>query len=89
MIAGHLDTVPLNRQPAVPRNDGTLLHGLGACDMKGGVAVALSSRTTWPAPNRDVTYVFYDCEEVEARRNGLGIVARAPAGPARRATSRS
>ena len=40
VIAGHLDTVPLNDNlPA--RDDGTLLHGLGTCDMKGGVAVAL------------------------------------------------
>src|SRR6476660_682395 len=40
VIAGHLDTVPRNHNlPA--RNDGTRLHGLGSCDMKGGVAVAL------------------------------------------------
>ena len=40
VIAGHLDTVPLNDNlPA--RNDGTLLHGLGSCDMKSGDAVAL------------------------------------------------
>src|SRR5689334_21865806 len=38
VIAGHIDTVPLNRNlPA--RNDGENVHGLGACDMKGGVAV--------------------------------------------------
>ncbi|GMA18441.1 hypothetical protein GCM10025862_04620 [Arsenicicoccus piscis] len=28
-----------------------------------------------PEPNRDVTFVFYDCEEVDAARNGLGRVA--------------
>jgi succinyl-diaminopimelate desuccinylase len=27
-------------------------------------------------PNRDVTYVFYDHEEVEAEKNGLGRIAR-------------
>ena len=40
VIAGHLDTVPLNDN-LPSRNDGTRLHGLGACDMKGGDAVIL------------------------------------------------
>ena len=35
MIAGHIDTVPLNDNLPV-RNDGTILHGLGTCDMKAG-----------------------------------------------------
>jgi succinyl-diaminopimelate desuccinylase len=74
VIAGHVDTVPLNANlPA--RNDGTSLHGLGSCDMKGGVAVALTLATTLSEPNRDVTYVFYECEEVEAERNGLTHIA--------------
>ncbi|MGH3473094.1 MAG: M20/M25/M40 family metallo-hydrolase, partial [Nocardioidaceae bacterium] len=54
VIAGHVDTVPLNANlPA--RNDGERLHGLGACDMKGGVAVALSLAASLSEPNRDVT----------------------------------
>lgn len=70
VIAGHLDTVPLNDNlPA--RNDGTHLWGLGSCDMKGGVAVALHLAATVPDPVRDVTYVFYDGEEIEAVHNGL------------------
>jgi succinyl-diaminopimelate desuccinylase len=70
VLAGHLDTVPENRNlPA--RLQGGLLHGLGSCDMKGGVAVALHLATTMPTTNRDVTYLFYECEEVEAQRNGL------------------
>ena len=74
VIAGHLDTVPVNDNlPA--RNDGALLHGLGTCDMKGGVAVALRLAHEVPAPNREVTYVFYDCEEIEGIHNGLGKVA--------------
>jgi succinyl-diaminopimelate desuccinylase len=74
VIAGHLDTVPLNDNlPA--RNDGTLLHGLGTCDMKGGVAVALRLAATVPEPVRDVTYVFYECEEIDAVHNGLRKVA--------------
>ena len=43
VIAGHLDTVPLNDNlPRAARApDGDLLHGLGTCDMKGGDAVIL------------------------------------------------
>ena len=78
VIAGHIDTVPLNDNlPARrdPDGDGNL-HGLGACDMKGGVAVALRTAATMPAPNRDVTYLFYECEEVEAERNGLQVLSQ-------------
>lgn len=75
VIAGHLDTVPLNDNlPA--RRDDTRLHGLGSCDMKGGVAVALRTAATMAVTERDVTYLFYDCEEVEAERNGLHRLAR-------------
>ncbi len=70
VIAGHIDTVPLNDNLPARLTD-TDLHGLGSCDMKGGVAIALRAAATLPAPNRDVTYVFYECEEVEAERNGL------------------
>ena len=74
VIAGHLDTVPLNDNlPA--RNDGTFLHGLGSCDMKGGVAVALRLAAGVPEPNRDVTYVFYEAEEIDAVHNGLRKIA--------------
>lgn len=47
------------------------LYGLGSCDMKGGVAVALLLAAHETSPNRDVTYIFYDCEEIEERFNGL------------------
>ena len=50
--------------------------GCGSTDMKGGVAVMLSLAASVTAPRHDLTYVFYDCEEVEAARNGLGRVAR-------------
>ena len=70
VIAGHLDTVPLNDNLPARRAEG-LIHGLGACDMKGGVAVGLRLAATLTEPVRDVTYVFYDCEEIEAERNGL------------------
>lgn len=74
IIAGHLDTVPAaDNLPA--RLEADRLYGLGACDMKGGVAVALRLAATVTAPVRDVTYVFYECEEVEGDRNGLHTIA--------------
>jgi succinyl-diaminopimelate desuccinylase len=76
VIAGHLDTVPLNDNlPA--RRDPERLHGLGSCDMKGGVAVALRLAATMSSTNRDLTFLFYECEEVEAHRNGLKLLAEA------------
>lgn len=75
LIAGHIDTVPLaGNLPS--RVEGDLLYGCGTSDMKAGVAVALKLAAALPEPNRDVTYVFYDCEEVDAERNGLNRVAR-------------
>jgi succinyl-diaminopimelate desuccinylase len=74
VIAGHLDTVPLNDN-LPSRNDGTVLHGLGACDMKGGDAVILRLAATVAEPVRDVTYVLYEGEEIESEFNGLGHLA--------------
>ena len=70
MLGGHLDTVPAaDNLPA--RLEGDRLSGLGSCDMKGGVAVALRLAATVTAPVRDVTYFFYEAEEIEDRFNGL------------------
>jgi succinyl-diaminopimelate desuccinylase len=71
IIAGHLDTVPVNGNLPARLEDG-ILHGLGSVDMKGGVAVQLKLATTVKSPVRDVTYVFYDAEEIAAIHNGLG-----------------
>lgn len=76
LIGGHLDTVPEHGN--LPhRIEGDLLYGLGACDMKGGVAVSLSLAATVAEPVRDVTYVYYECEEVDASLNGLQHLADA------------
>ena len=48
----------------------TRLMGCGTSDMKSGVAVALRLAAGEREPNRDITYVFYDCEEVAAERTG-------------------
>jgi len=75
VLAGHLDTVPQNDNLPV-RRDAEHLHGLGTCDMKGGDAVMLHVAATVPDPRHDLTFVFYDCEEIEAARNGLGRIER-------------
>ncbi len=75
LFAGHLDTVPVNGNLPSAR-EGELLYGCGTCDMKGGLAVMLHLATTITEPRYDVTFACYDCEEVEAARNGLGRVAR-------------
>lgn len=76
VLAGHLDTVPLTDPPNLPvrRVDGTL-HGRGTTDMKGGVAVQLKLAADLSDPTRDVTYVFYEAEEVEDTYNGLKRLA--------------
>ncbi len=75
VLAGHIDTVPIaGNLPS--RLDGSRLYGCGTTDMKSGVAVQLRLAATVPEPVHDVTYVFYDCEEVEAVRNGLGRLGR-------------
>ncbi|GHJ35784.1 succinyl-diaminopimelate desuccinylase [Streptomyces sp. TS71-3] len=77
VLAGHLDTVPIaDNVPSRLDADG-ILWGCGTSDMKSGVAVQLRLAATVPAPNRDLTFVFYDNEEVEAGRNGLGLLAAA------------
>ncbi|MBB4968418.1 succinyl-diaminopimelate desuccinylase [Saccharothrix violaceirubra] len=75
VLAGHLDTVPINDNLPSRLADG-ILHGCGSVDMKGGDAVMLNVAATVTAPRHDLTFVFYDCEEIEASRNGLGRVER-------------
>jgi succinyl-diaminopimelate desuccinylase len=84
VLAGHLDTVPIaDNVPS--RLDGDVLYGCGSADMKSGVAVMLRVAelvgTGALDPRVDLTWVFYDCEEVEAARNGLGRLARVSPGP--------
>jgi succinyl-diaminopimelate desuccinylase len=72
VLGGHVDTVPPNGN-ASPRRDGDVLHGLGAADMKGGLAVllALAESLASREPRFDVTLVFYDGEELADEFNGL------------------
>lgn len=77
VLAGHLDTVPIADNVPSRLDENGVLWGCGTCDMKSGVAVQLRMAATVPAPNRDLTFVFYDQEEVAAHLNGLGHVADA------------
>jgi succinyl-diaminopimelate desuccinylase len=74
VLGGHLDTVPPNGNEQ-PRAEGDLLHGLGAADMKGGLAILLTLAAALdaaPASARfDTTLVFYAGEEVAEAHNGL------------------
>uniref|UniRef100_UPI0029305C8E M20/M25/M40 family metallo-hydrolase n=2 Tax=Actinomycetes TaxID=1760 RepID=UPI0029305C8E len=75
ILAGHIDTVPIaDNVPSRLDEDG-VLWGCGTCDMKAGVAVQLRIAETVVAPNRDLTFVFYDNEEVTAELNGLKHIA--------------
>ena len=75
VLAGHIDTVPIaGNLPS--RREGGMLYGCGSCDMKSGVAVQLRLAAQLTSAVRDITYVFYDCEEVEAARNGLLRLSR-------------
>ncbi|NLG23046.1 MAG: succinyl-diaminopimelate desuccinylase [Actinomycetales bacterium] len=77
VLAGHLDTVPLTEPPNLPvRREGDYLVGRGTTDMKGGVAVQLRLAATLPEPSRDITFVFYDAEEISDEHNGLARLAR-------------
>jgi succinyl-diaminopimelate desuccinylase len=79
VIAGHLDTVPIaGNLPTRVVGEGAAaeIWGRGTVDMKAGVAVQLALAAALDAPSRDVTWVFYDHEEVEAAASGLGRVAR-------------
>ena len=87
ILAGHLDTVPVIDnfppkwlQPGDPliREDVAAGHeherviwGRGATDMKGSDAVMLYLAATLTDAKYDLTYVFYDHEEVAAEKNGL------------------
>jgi succinyl-diaminopimelate desuccinylase len=70
LLAGHLDTVPANGNERAVLRDG-VCHGLGAADMKGGVAVMLEVIRRVANPTVDITFIAYACEEVDQQYSGL------------------
>ncbi|MDX2853181.1 succinyl-diaminopimelate desuccinylase [Streptomyces sp. PA03-3a] len=75
VLAGHLDTVPIAENVPSRLDEDGVLWGCGTSDMKSGVAVQLRLAATLTAPNRDLTFVFYDAEEIAAEHNGLKRLA--------------
>ena len=95
ILAGHIDTVPVigNFPPRwLDPGDGDILPdiaasfpqdrvmwGRGSVDMKASDAVLLYLAATQQRPKYDLTFVFYDHEEVSAEHNGLRkVVERHP-----------
>ncbi|MCJ0700853.1 succinyl-diaminopimelate desuccinylase [Frigoribacterium faeni] len=79
VVAGHIDTVPLNDNlpTRYETEDGVeFLWGRGTVDMKAGCAVHLRLAVELTEPNVDVTWVWYDHEEVSDSLNGLGRLVR-------------
>ncbi|GAA3761664.1 succinyl-diaminopimelate desuccinylase [Microbacterium kribbense] len=79
VIAGHIDTVPINANvPSrlVTEDAGAYLWGRGTVDMKAGVAVQLKLAAELTDPRIDVTWMWYDHEEVAADLNGLHRLAQ-------------
>lgn len=81
-IAGHLDTVPVNdnlpvRDELDPDTGEPVIWGRGTVDMKAGVAVQIALALELAEPAVDITWIWYDHEEVEAAKNGLGHAMQA------------
>lgn len=78
VIAGHIDTVPINAN--LPTRDVVIdgepyIWGRGTVDMKAGVAVQLKLAAELVDPRVDITWMWYDHEEVDADLNGLTRLA--------------
>jgi succinyl-diaminopimelate desuccinylase len=70
LLGGHLDTVPPSGNEHA-RVDGSRLFGVGAADMKGGLAVMLALAAKAGDRGCDTTYVFYAREEIARAESGL------------------
>jgi succinyl-diaminopimelate desuccinylase len=70
VLLGHLDTVPGDTRPG--RVDGERVYGLGASDMKSGLAVMLELADRLPddGPTR-LAFAFYSFEETDYDLSGL------------------
>ncbi|MDF9810105.1 succinyl-diaminopimelate desuccinylase [Aurantimicrobium minutum] len=78
VIAGHIDTVPVNNNLPVRWSEeegAQWLWGRGTVDMKAGVAAAVKLAAELTEPAYDITWIWYDNEEVASELNGLGRLA--------------
>lgn len=79
IIAGHIDTVPINDNVPTRFEEEAgvdYLWGRGTVDMKAGVAVQLKLAIELTDPAYDITWMWYDHEEVNAELNGLERLAK-------------
>ncbi|MGI9667593.1 MAG: succinyl-diaminopimelate desuccinylase [Acidimicrobiia bacterium] len=72
-LYGHLDTVPVQGDPTA-RVENDRVIGLGASDMKAGVAVMVELLDNVPESSHGLVCVFYGAEEGPAAENELGPV---------------
>ena len=79
LLLGHLDTVPLQPGDFPARREGGRVHGRGASDMKGALAVMieLGRRLEVARLPVELVLVFYDREEGPYDQNGLGPLLEA------------
>lgn len=80
IIAGHIDTVPINEnlpvRDLIDASGEAVIWGRGTVDMKAGAAVQLTLAYELTEAEVDVTWVWYDHEEVASELNGLGRAMR-------------
>lgn len=77
LLVGHTDTVPPKASDRGVRIEGDRLYGLGASDMKGGLAVMIElARAIGDGAQLavDLGFIFYDKEEGPWSESGLGPV---------------
>src|SRR5437763_12247108 len=70
LLAGHLDTVPAQGNRPGRREDGAV-HGLGASDMKGALAVMVELSIAGAGGAFDLGYVFFGREELPVAESAL------------------
>jgi succinyl-diaminopimelate desuccinylase len=73
LVAGHLDTVPGDASDA--KIVGDELRGVGACDMKGSLAVMVELALESAPRSVEVTWIFYAREEITRSESGLLEIA--------------
>lgn len=79
IVAGHIDTVPVKDNlptELMHFEREQVIFGRGSVDMKSGIAVMLKLAVELREATKDITWVFYDHEEVDASLNGLGRLVR-------------
>lgn len=72
-LVGHLDTVAAHPESGPTRIEGGRIHGLGASDMKGALAVMMALAEELPLEKLpvNVLWVFYEREEGSYLESGL------------------